>query len=97
MGKGIEIGLVCHDEEIVRLAANLLAMSNRGSLSLLQFESCNGELTITGAVESYYEKQIALNCCRSVPGVVLVIDQVEVYSVPKASSRSAVTEKISAT
>ena len=73
MGKGIEIGLVCHDEEIVRLAANLLAMSNRGSLSLLQFESCNGELTITGAVESYYEKQIALNCCRSVPGVVIAV------------------------
>lgn len=82
MGEGIEIGLVCHDEEIVRLAAEIIAASNFGSLHLLQFESCGGELSVTGAVESFYEKQIALSYCRSVPGVVAVIDQIDVYDAP---------------
>jgi len=83
MGKGIEIGLVCDDEDIVRLAAEILALSHFPSLSLLQFESCSGELSITGAVESWYEKQLALSHCRSVPGVVSVIDQIDVYAPPK--------------
>ncbi len=80
MGKGIEIGLVCHDENIVRMASDALAHAHIAALALLQFESRSGELTITGAVESWYEKQLALSHCRNVPGVGSVIDQIEVYS-----------------
>ncbi|MEM9941690.1 MAG: BON domain-containing protein [Planctomycetota bacterium] len=37
-----------------------------------------GIVTLTGAVQSYYEKQIALTSCLNVPGVLSLIDNVTV-------------------
>jgi len=80
MGSGIEIGLVCGDEVIVRLAAELLASSHYASLPQLHFESRSGELTVSGAVGSFYERQLAVNYCKNLPGVVAVIDLIDVCS-----------------
>jgi hypothetical protein len=39
-----------------------------------------GTVVIQGRVNSFYEKQVCLHCCRRVAGVVQVVDNVEVAS-----------------
>ncbi len=39
----------------------------------------NGTVTVTGEVNSYYEKQIAINSCRRVAGVLCVADEIQVH------------------
>ena len=33
---------------------------------------------LRGAVRSYYEKQLAVNCCQRVAGVINVVDAIQV-------------------
>ena len=44
----------------------------------LEVEVDNGTVTLSGKVDSYYEKQVALNCCGRVAGVLQTVDDVEV-------------------
>ena len=44
----------------------------------LDVEVDNGKVTLSGKVDSYYEKQVALNCCGRVAGVLQTVDDVEV-------------------
>ena len=37
-----------------------------------------GEVTLRGPVASYYQKQVVLNTCRRVAGVLCVVDEVQV-------------------
>lgn len=39
----------------------------------------NGTVTVSGEVNSYYEKQIAINSCRRVAGVLGVADEIQVH------------------
>jgi len=43
-----------------------------------EIEVDRGAVTLTGKVQSYYEKQIALNSCQNVAGVVSLIDEIVV-------------------
>jgi osmotically-inducible protein OsmY len=36
------------------------------------------EATLTGEVNSFYEKQLAMSACQAVPGVLRLIDRIEV-------------------
>ena len=38
----------------------------------------NGAVTLSGEVQSYYEKQVALNSCRRVAGVLTLVDEIDV-------------------
>lgn len=38
----------------------------------------NGTVTLQGQVNSYYEKQVALNSCQHVAGVLATVDQIVV-------------------
>jgi osmotically-inducible protein OsmY len=40
----------------------------------------DGTVTLAGKVPSFYDKQLALNCCRRVAGVVRLVDEVEVLT-----------------
>ncbi len=38
----------------------------------------HGAVTLTGEVQSYYEKQVAITSCQHVAGVLLLIDEIDV-------------------
>lgn len=48
------------------------------SLRDLQVQAQAGRVVLSGRVSSFYEKQLALNCCRRVAGVYELVDCVEV-------------------
>lgn len=55
-----------------------LAETNRASLKRLSVNVRAGEVTLRGNVSSFYERQIAIQTCRELPGIGRVIDAVEV-------------------
>ncbi len=44
----------------------------------LEVKVVDGEVTISGALRSYYEKQVAISSCQRVAGVLALIDNVDV-------------------
>lgn len=48
-------------------------------LRALSCEFCDGILTLRGEVGSYYHKQLAQECIRFLPGVVAVVNLIEVH------------------
>jgi osmotically-inducible protein OsmY len=65
-----------------RLLANKistnLADTNRFNLKRLAVDVQRGEVTIRGCVGSFYERQIAIQTCRLVPGIDRLIDALDV-------------------
>ena len=57
---------------------NQLAETNRASLRRLSVNVRAGEVTLRGSVTSFYERQIAIQTCRELPGIDRLIDAVEV-------------------
>jgi osmotically-inducible protein OsmY len=55
-----------------------LAETNRASLKRLSVNVRAGEVTLRGSVGSFYERQIAIQTCRELPGIDRLIDAVEV-------------------
>jgi len=41
----------------------------------------SGTVTLRGTVTSFYQKQLCIQACRCVPGVVTLVDEVEVASI----------------
>ena len=55
-----------------------LAETHRFNLKRLSVDVHAGEVTLRGCVGSFYEKQIAIQTCRVLPGIDRLIDAVEV-------------------
>lgn len=51
---------------------------NRVAPRKVHVRAKDGTVTLAGQVPSFYDKQLALNCCRRVAGVVRLVDQVRV-------------------
>jgi osmotically-inducible protein OsmY len=66
------------DRDLEKRVANYLHGRHVPSLRKLAIASENGEVTLSGRVQSFYEKQVAIHCCRRVAGVVRLIDEVDV-------------------
>jgi len=58
--------------------ATQLAECNRANLRRLSVNVRAGEVTLRGCVGSFYERQIAIQACRELPGIDRLIDAVEV-------------------
>jgi len=58
--------------------ATQLAETNRANLRRLTVAVRGGEVTLRGCVASFYERQIAIQTCRMLAGIVRVNDAVEV-------------------
>ena len=58
-----------------------LAETNRANLRRLSVAVRGGEVTLRGSVASFHEKQIAIQACRVLAGVVRLIDAVEVAAI----------------
>lgn len=48
------------------------------SLRKLTVQVCDGEVTVTGDVDSYYHRQVAVNACLTTWGLLKLIDQIQV-------------------
>jgi len=44
----------------------------------LSLEISNGGLILRGVVSSYYQRQLVMTFCRRIPGVLRVVDEIEV-------------------
>lgn len=68
----------CGDQEIRRRVVVQLAQKNRPSLRGLAVQVHHGIVTLSGRVQSFYEKQLAIHCCVSVAGRGHLVDAVQV-------------------
>ena len=62
-----------------------LARQKVSALRRIAVSASGGVVKLRGRVQSSYEKQLCLNCCQYVAGVIRVIDEIEVEN--KASGR----------
>lgn len=67
-----------NDHDLCRRVENYLVGFHRMGLREIQIEADRGVVTLRGRVSTFYEKQLALNCCHRVAGVRQLIDEVEV-------------------
>lgn len=64
--------------ELKKRVVNYLVGRNMPGLRRLAVAADNGVVTLSGRVTTFYEKQLALNCCRRVAGVRQLVDHVDV-------------------
>lgn len=59
-------------------------LNQRNVLALrhIKVSANNGIVNLHGHVRSFYEKQLCLNCCRHVAGVVQIVDEIDVDDLP---------------
>ena len=66
------------DLDLKRRILNFLHQRHVPSLRSIHVDVDQGVVTMRGRVDSFYHKQLCLNCCQRVAGVVQVIDQIRV-------------------
>ncbi len=66
------------DIELKRRILNFLHQRHVPSLRAIEVDVQDGVVTMRGKVNSFYHKQLCLNCCQRVAGVVQVVDEIEV-------------------
>jgi osmotically-inducible protein OsmY len=57
---------------------NYLSRQLFPGLRLVAVESSQGVVTIRGRVKSFHERQLCINCCQRVAGVVQLNDEIQV-------------------
>jgi osmotically-inducible protein OsmY len=72
------------DQDLKSRVVNFLSRQHFPRLRLLSVDAQLGVVTISGHVRTFHERQLAINCCRRVAGVVRLDDRVEVSS-PKTA------------
>lgn len=78
MGKGKELGTIYCDEDVAHRVEEFLSRQHFPTIQQLGIVVEQGELTVRGCVESFYEKQVAMTVCQQVPGVLMLVDEIEV-------------------
>jgi osmotically-inducible protein OsmY len=81
------IRLVYPDDDVQQRVSSFLHSRHFTSLRRLNVAVRHGSVTLTGEVFSYYEKQVALNSCQRVAGVLHLIDEVAVVPEPPVLPR----------
>jgi osmotically-inducible protein OsmY len=66
------------DSELRTRVISFLAESHMPGLRHLRVDACNGVVTISGKVKTFYEKQVGGQRARRVAGVVKFIDRIDV-------------------
>jgi osmotically-inducible protein OsmY len=66
------------DYQLANRITSQLAETNRANLKRLSVNVTAGQVTLCGSVGSFYERQIAIQTCRELPGIDRLIDAVEV-------------------
>ncbi len=66
------------DADVMRRVASYLSTRHFPSFRGLNISVDRAVVTVSGCLNTYYEKQVALNTCRRVAGVVELIDEISV-------------------
>ncbi|MDB4534458.1 BON domain-containing protein [Vicingaceae bacterium] len=66
------------DLDVQNRVTSFLNSRHYPSFKKLHVEVDNGLVTVTGKLTTYYEKQVALNTCQRVAGVLSLIDEIDV-------------------
>lgn len=66
------------DHQLTRRVVNYLHQRHRPSLRRVHVESQRGEVVLRGKLQSFYEKQLCLNACQRVAGVLKIVDELDV-------------------
>ena len=69
------------DDDLRQRISSFLGSRHFPAFRSLQVGVQNGSVTISGTVCSFYEKQVALDSCRRVAGVLSMIDRIVVSPV----------------
>lgn len=85
------------DRALERHIASYLASRNVPALRRLHIHAHQGRVTLRGRVRSFYEKQLGQQTARRVPGVVELVDAIEViagYQQPTAKLRFSIAPAV---
>ncbi|HEV2970326.1 MAG TPA: BON domain-containing protein [Pirellulales bacterium] len=66
------------DRDLQQRILNYLFGQHVSDLRFLAVEARRGVVTLRGRVHTFHQKQLCLNCCQRVAGVVRINDQIEV-------------------
>ena len=66
------------DKDILWRVESYLCSKHFPAFRNLQIDVLNGIVTVSGNVDNFHERQVALNSCRRVAGVLQLIDEIEV-------------------
>lgn len=77
-GRELQLRVDYPDEDLRRRISSFLGSRHFPAFRRLEVKVFAGAVTLRGQVSSYYEKQVALDTCRRVAGVLKTIDQVVV-------------------
>lgn len=66
------------ESDLQRRVVGYLATKHLASLRRLEVVTQGATVTLRGCVDSFYEKQVALHCCRRVAGVRGLVDDLVV-------------------
>jgi osmotically-inducible protein OsmY len=69
------------DRDLEQYVTSRLMSRNVAALRQIDVRVESGKVTLRGTVASFYQKQLCIHACRSVPGVVALVDEVEVAPV----------------
>jgi osmotically-inducible protein OsmY len=68
------------DRDLRMRVVNYLFGQHVSELRHLDVEARRGVVTLRGRVHTFHQKQLCLNCCQRVAGVLQIDDQIEVAS-----------------
>lgn len=66
--------------DMQRRVRSFLATRSEPGLRRIDIEADGSRITLRGQVRSYYERQLAVHCCRRVAGVTEVVDHLLVHN-----------------
>jgi osmotically-inducible protein OsmY len=66
------------DRDLERRVISFLEAKHVPALRYLEVKSRSGVVTLSGRVYTFYEKQLCNQCCRRVPGVRQLVNEVDV-------------------
>jgi len=66
------------NENLQKRVARFLRRQHFQGFTTLEIDANDGVITISGTLDSYYQKQVALNSCQRVAGVNRLIDEIAV-------------------
>jgi len=68
------------DRDLERRLVNYLLGYKMPALRQVRVEVDNGTVVLRGTVSSYHQRQLCINCCRRVAGVIKLVDQIHVVA-----------------
>lgn len=71
------------DQELEFRVKSFLSSRHFPGFENIKVNVVNGSVTLSGSVSSFYEKQVAMNSCQRVAGVIKLVDQIGVESANK--------------